>query len=74
MMGELKGQGICVSDLVVNQCVGGAGDNSDDEGDIMDSSGDQVSESMKRYYDRRVAGQQRWISELKDACHDVFHG
>lgn len=30
-----------------------------------------MSDAMKRYYERRVVGQQRWISELKDACADV---
>ena len=66
LMGELIDQGICVSDLVVNQCVGGGG------GDVSNNGQDlEVSEAMKRYYNRRVEGQQRWISELKDACADV---
>ena len=67
LMGELIDQGICVSDLVVNQCVGGGG------GDVVSNNGQdlEVSEAMKRYYNRRVEGQQRWISELKDACADV---
>ncbi|KAL7538931.1 hypothetical protein ACHAXR_008900 [Thalassiosira sp. AJA248-18] len=67
LMGELDDQGICVSDLVVNQCVGGGGGGAS----VDESPGDEVSEAMKRYYDRRVDGQQRWISELKDACADV---
>eukprot|EP00581_Thalassiosira_minuscula_P007825 CAMPEP_0183703134 /NCGR_PEP_ID=MMETSP0737-20130205/987_1 /TAXON_ID=385413 /ORGANISM="Thalassiosira miniscula, Strain CCMP1093" /LENGTH=864 /DNA_ID=CAMNT_0025929843 /DNA_START=6 /DNA_END=2600 /DNA_ORIENTATION=- len=66
LMGELDEQGICVSDLVVNQCVGGGGAEGGEGG-----AADEVSEAMKRYYDRRVDGQQRWISELKDACADV---
>ena len=66
LMDELDDQGVCVSDLVVNQCVGGGG--VDNEGE---SAGSELSEAMKRYYDRRVAGQQRWISELKNACADV---
>jgi len=67
LMGELIDQGICVSDLVVNQCVGGGG------GGVVSNNGQdlEVSEAMKRYYNRRVEGQQRWISELKDACADV---
>ncbi|KAL3785028.1 hypothetical protein HJC23_007949 [Cyclotella cryptica] len=60
LIAELRGQGVCVSDVVVNQCIGGA-----------ESSSGDVSEAMKTYYDRRVAGQQRWITELKDACADV---
>eukprot|EP00580_Thalassiosira_gravida_P001532 CAMPEP_0201605234 /NCGR_PEP_ID=MMETSP0492-20130828/5120_1 /ASSEMBLY_ACC=CAM_ASM_000837 /TAXON_ID=420259 /ORGANISM="Thalassiosira gravida, Strain GMp14c1" /LENGTH=805 /DNA_ID=CAMNT_0048069445 /DNA_START=190 /DNA_END=2607 /DNA_ORIENTATION=+ len=72
LMGELDDQGICVSDLVVNQCVGGAGGIAG-AGDIRAESSEEapLSDAMKRYYDRRVAGQQRWISELKDACADV---
>ena len=62
LMNELTEQGVCVSDLVLNQCVGKV-NNADGT--------DEAFESMKRYYDRRVAGQQRWISELKDACADV---
>eukprot|EP00804_Cyclotella_cryptica_P022201 CCRYP_020952-RA/>CCRYP_020952-RA protein AED:0.05 eAED:0.08 QI:0/0/0/1/1/1/2/0/803 len=60
LIAELRGQGVCVSDVVVNQCIGGA-----------ESSSGDVSEAMKTYYDRRGGGQQRWITELKDACADV---
>jgi len=66
LMNELIEEGICVSDLVVNQCIGGGGSSTDNEG-----GDDKVSEAMVRYYNRRVDGQQRWISELKDACCDV---
>eukprot|EP00984_Skeletonema_dohrnii_P016454 scaffold7327_cov134-Skeletonema_dohrnii-CCMP3373.AAC.4 len=65
LMNELTEQGVCVSDLVLNQCVGKV-NNADGSLSI-----EEAAESMKRYYDRRVAGQQRWISELKDACADV---
>lgn len=65
LMNELTEQGVCVSDLVLNQCVGKV---TNADGSL---STEEASESMKRYYDRRVAGQQRWISELKDACADV---
>jgi arsenite-transporting ATPase len=64
LMKELSEQGVAVSDLVLNQCVGNV--NNADE-----LSSEDAAESMKRYYDRRVAGQQRWISELKDACAGV---
>jgi len=67
LMNELIEEGICVSDLVVNQCIGGGGISNSDSGDGDDS----VSEAMVRYYNRRVDGQQRWIKELKDACLDV---
>ena len=62
LMGELDDQGIRVSDVVVNQCVGGAAGDGE-------ATGDQGA--MRRYYERRAAGQQRWISELRDACADV---
>lgn len=65
LMNELTEQGVCVSDLVLNQCVGKV---TNADGSL---STEEASESMKRHYDRRVAGQQRWISELKDACADV---
>eukprot|EP00986_Skeletonema_menzelii_P014228 scaffold9132_cov140-Skeletonema_menzelii.AAC.5 len=65
LMHELAEQGVCVSDLVLNQCVGKV-NNADGSLSV-----EEASESMKRYYDRRVAGQQRWISELRDACADV---
>lgn len=58
LMKELGEQGVSVTDLVVNQCIDG-GDGND------------ISDSMKTYYDRRVTGQQRWISELKESCDDV---
>ena len=58
LMKELGEQGVLVSDLVVNQCIGGG-------------DGDDISDSIKTYYERRVAGQQRWINELKEACDDV---
>jgi arsenite-transporting ATPase len=64
LMVELKEQAICVSDLVVNQCIGGGGGGGG-------GGGDGVSDAMKRYYNRRVSGQQRWISELEEACMDV---
>jgi arsenite-transporting ATPase len=60
LMKELKEQGVCVSDLVVNQCIGAG-----------DGDGDDVPDLMKTYYERRVSGQQRWINELKEACADV---
>ena len=68
LMHELIDQGICVSDLVVNQCVGGGQLHDDSAGS---SAGEEVSEAMVRYYNRRVEGQQRWINELRDACADV---
>jgi len=69
LMNELIEEGICVSDLVVNQCIGGGGGSSTDS--TNSGKGDEVSEAMVRYYNRRVDGQQRWIKELKDACLDV---
>lgn len=66
LMKELTEQGVTVSDLVLNQCVGKL-----INADVSSSSEEEVFESIKRYYDRRVSGQQRWISELREACADV---
>ena len=69
LMGELGDRGMCVSDVVVNQCVGGGGGGDVGGGDA--DAGGAVDDSMRRYYDRRVSGQRRWISELTDACREV---
>ncbi|KAL3806569.1 hypothetical protein ACHAXA_008698 [Cyclostephanos tholiformis] len=83
LIDELTSQGMCVSDVVVNQCVGGWGGGSGGEGfdlDGDDNSGGGggavdrtivVNDAMRRYYDRRVSGQRRWISELSEACREV---
>mmetsp|Transcript_5837 Transcript_5837/g.8573 ORF Transcript_5837/g.8573 Transcript_5837/m.8573 type:complete len:780 (-) Transcript_5837:134-2473(-) len=60
LMKELGDQDIKVSNIVINQCVVGDGINSDES-----------SEAMKNYYERRKAGQDRWIKELKSATDDV---
>jgi len=54
---ELKSQGITVTDVVVNQCVGEL------EG--------QSSEAQTGYYHRRIAGQKRWMGNLQDAVSSV---
>jgi len=59
LMQELIEQGIRVSDVVVNQCVGSVDENG------------ESSESIKNYYERRKSGQQRWIGELTDATEKV---
>jgi arsenite-transporting ATPase len=58
LMDELTNQGISVTDVVLNQCVEGA-------------SGGETSEAMKNYYERRKAGQNRWIQELTEATNKV---
>lgn len=58
LMKELDIQGVKVSNIVINQCVIG------DEGSESD-------EAMKNYYERRKAGQDRWIEKLKSATADV---
>jgi arsenite-transporting ATPase len=70
LMTELAEQGMCVSDVVVNQCVGG-GDGLDADGEGGGGETVVVNDSMRRYYDRRVSGQRRWISELAEACREV---
>ena len=62
LMKELDSQGVKVSNIVINQCVVGDGEN--------DSTAES-NEAMKNYYDRRKAGQGRWINELKSATNDV---
>lgn len=55
LLTELKSEGIAVNHIVVNQCV----------------EGDAGEEAMVNYYDRRVAGQQKWIAKLEQAASDV---
>lgn len=57
LMRELSTQGVAVTDVVVNQCVGGMGVDATD--------------AMTNYYDRRKAGQKRWIGELRNAIDIV---
>lgn len=59
LMKELYDQGVKVSNIVINQCV--VGSNGADDG----------SEAMKKYYERRRAGQKRWINELKSATNEI---
>jgi arsenite-transporting ATPase len=55
---ELTSQGVAVTDVVVNQCVG----KQDTEQDL---------EALQGYYSRRCAGQKRWIEKLEEAVDDV---
>lgn len=66
LMGELASQGVSVTDIVVNQCVG----SLQKQGDGEDSE-DGGSSALAIYYERRRGGQQRWISELRKATEDV---
>lgn len=59
LMEDLESQGITVTDIVANQCVGSLG------------GGDMSSEALGVYYDRRKAGQSRWISELQRTLEKV---
>lgn len=54
---DLGQQGIRVTDIVVNQCVGG-----------MDTSN---TEALGKYYDRRRQGQTKWIDRLTQAVEEV---
>eukprot|EP00547_Thalassionema_nitzschioides_P004592 CAMPEP_0194208800 /NCGR_PEP_ID=MMETSP0156-20130528/7144_1 /TAXON_ID=33649 /ORGANISM="Thalassionema nitzschioides, Strain L26-B" /LENGTH=763 /DNA_ID=CAMNT_0038935837 /DNA_START=73 /DNA_END=2364 /DNA_ORIENTATION=- len=56
---ELGSQGITVSDVVVNQCVGSVDGN------------DQAPEGIMNYYERRRSGQERWIKEITEAADKV---
>jgi arsenite/tail-anchored protein-transporting ATPase len=53
---ELQSQKVSVTDVVVNQCVG------------MD---DTEGEALKLYYDRRKAGQSKWVDNLRHAVSEV---
>jgi arsenite-transporting ATPase len=64
LMEELVEQQMCISDVVINQCIGGDLDHNNDNNNNDD-------DAMRRYYNRRVSGQQRWITELNEACQEV---
>lgn len=55
---ELSTQGVRVTDIVVNQCIGDLAEESDDA-------------ALLAYYERRVAGQTKWIAKLTEAVADV---
>jgi arsenite-transporting ATPase len=57
LMTELASQGVAVTDVVVNQCVGDEEKGSD--------------EALHRYYTRRRSGQQKWIGQLREAIDKV---
>jgi len=54
---DLGKEGVRVTDLVVNQCVGG-----------LDTSN---TEALQSYYDRRRKGQTKWIDRLTQAVQEV---
>ena len=58
LVAELGSQGVSVTDIVVNQCVG-----------TMNIEEDM--EALEGYYGRRTAGQKRWIKKLGEAVDDV---
>lgn len=57
LISELGSQGISVTDIVVNQCV------DDFEG--------ETSEASEGYYERRKAGQGKWVGKLREAIGEV---
>jgi len=63
LMKELCDQGVKVSNVVINQCVLG------DDGNGGENS--ESGEAMRKYYERRKAGQNRWIHELNQATDKV---
>lgn len=56
LIDELASQQVSVTDIVINQCV-------DLEG--------QDAAALQAYYNRRLAGQAKWIQNLADAIRDV---
>ena len=57
LIAELSSQGVSVTDVVVNQCVG--------------ISEGETTEAMKNYYNRRKDGQTRWVGLLQEAIDNV---
>lgn len=57
LVATLGSQGVGVTDIVVNQCIGDV--DSED------------TEALRAYYDRRRAGQDRWITSLQEAIDKV---
>jgi len=58
LMRELDSQGVSVTDIVVNQCIGTMQGNDDNE-------------ALASYFERRKHGQERWIEELRKAADEV---
>ena len=69
LMEELVEQQMCISDVVINQCIGGDLDHNNNNNN--NNSNNDDDDAMRRYYNRRVSGQQRWITELNEACQEV---
>ena len=63
LLSELQSQQVRVTDVVINQCVGTL-----TEGDI---GVNVAAPALKAYYDRRKAGQTKWIENLRSAVADV---
>lgn len=59
LIAELGSQKVSVTDVVINQCVG----------DIKTAAEDDSA--LQNYYERRKAGQDRWIAKLTDAVQEV---
>jgi len=56
---ELGQQGVAVSDIVVNQCVGGSQQEEGNE------------EALQNYFNRRMSGQLKWVGKLTEAVEEV---
>jgi arsenite-transporting ATPase len=64
---ELTSQGVSVTDIVVNQCVGVVTTTTNTPND-----NDNAAEAMlRKYYERRCAGQQKWIGKLRETVNKV---
>ena len=66
LVSELHQQQVRVSDIVINQCVGG-----DDDGSSSSSNDAAAAGSLTNYYQRRIQGQEKWIGKLEEAISDV---
>lgn len=63
LVSELTSQKVSVTDIVVNQCVG----------DIVNANDEDASAAtlIENYYERRKAGQNRWIEALQETIDKV---
>lgn len=62
LLQELRKEGIAVNHIVVNQCI---------KSPATDGNKDNNNEAMINYYNRRVAGQRKWIEKLQQATETV---
>ena len=74
---ELTSQGISVTDIVVNQCVGVSATatatttTTNTPSAEVDAAATEQVALLRKYYERRCAGQQKWIGKLRETVTKV---